>query len=110
MYHWPRRPVGKLKKSIMNVKIRLPRGVPIEQKTGKNRHIAITFAWLLAPAVMIAFLLAVWRLAADMSYANEFAIREGIFSHWHVWLVIAAALSFVVQKLSRYGRSGRFEG
>jgi hypothetical protein len=92
----------------MNVRIRFPRGVPIDSKSGKNRHMALTFASLLVPGAMMASLLALWRLAADLSYANEFAISEGVFSHWAPWAVIAIVLALLAQRLNHYGRSGRF--
>jgi|SoiMethySBSTD1v2_1073268.scaffolds.fasta_scaffold1614361_2 hypothetical protein len=92
----------------MNVRIRLPRGVPIDSKTGKNRHMALTFATLLVPAAMMASVLALWRLASDVSATNEFAISEGILSHWAPWAVIAIALAVAAQRLNHYGRSGRF--
>lgn len=92
----------------MNVRIRLPRGVPIDTKTGKNRHMALTFANLLVPGALMASVLAFWRLAADLSYTNEFAISEGVFSHWAPWAAIAIALALIAQRLNHYGRSGRF--
>jgi hypothetical protein len=92
----------------MNVRIRLPRGVPIDAKTGKNRHMALTFATLLVPVAMMASLLALWRLASDVSATNEFAISEGIFAHWAPWAAIAIALAVAAQRLNHYGRSGRF--
>jgi hypothetical protein len=92
----------------MNVRIRLPRGVPIDTKTGKNRHMALTFATLLVPVAMMASVLALWRLAADLSFTNEFAISEGLFSHWAPWAAIAFVLVVVVNRLNHYGRRGRF--
>lgn len=92
----------------MNVRIRLPRGVPIDSKTGKNRHMALTFASLLVPGAMMASVLALWRLAADLSYTNAFAISEGLFSHWAPWAAIAIGLGVLAQRLNRYGRNGRF--
>ena len=92
----------------MNVRIRLPRGVPVDTKIGKNRHMALTFATLLVPGAMMASILALWRLAADLSYANRFAISEGLFSHWAPWAAIAIGLGLAAQRLNHYGRSGRF--
>jgi hypothetical protein len=92
----------------MNVRIRLPRGVPVDSKSGKNRHMAFTFASLLVPGAMMASVLAVWRLASDLSYANRFAISEGVFSHWAPWAAIAIVLGLLAQRLNHYGRSGRF--
>ena len=91
----------------MVLRIRLGRGVAIERKYGKNRQLALALAGLLMPAAFIAFVLAFWRLAADLSYANEFAIPDGLFSHWQVWIGIAVALTYLVVRLNRYGRGGR---
>jgi len=94
----------------MHVRIRLGRGVPKQRMQGKNRRLALALAGLLVPVSFLAFILAFWRLAADLSYAGEFAIQEGLFSHWHVWIGIAAALSYLTHRLNRYGRGGRLLG
>jgi hypothetical protein len=90
----------------MQIKIRLRRGVRIDQRRGKNRRLALAAAGLLAPAALMTFILACWRIASHMSYASEFAIEEGIFSHWHVWAAITAVLVFLAVRLNRYAKSG----
>ena len=65
-------------------------------------------ALILVPGALMASVLAFWRLAADLSYTNEFAISEGVFSHWAPWAAIAIALALIAQRLNHYGRSGRF--
>lgn len=90
----------------MILKIRLRRGVRIEQRRGKNRRLALAASGLMVPAALMAFILACWRIAAHMSYASEFAIEDGIFSHWHVWVAITGALVFLAVKLNRYAKSG----
>jgi hypothetical protein len=62
-------------------------------------------AALLTPAAVIAAALGLWRIAADLNWANNFAIPSGIFSHWQVWLGAAAALQFCSRILNRYGKS-----
>ncbi len=88
----------------MLVRIRLRRGVHIERRSRKNRGLAFAASGLLVPASLMAFMLACWRIAAEMSYASEFAITEGPFSHWHVWAAIAAVLVFLAVKLNRYAK------
>ena len=90
----------------MRIRLRFEHGARVHYKYGKNRRVALAAASLLAPAAVGAFLLAVWRLAADMSYAGTFAITGGFFSHWHVWFAIAALLTLVCVRLNRYGRGG----
>jgi hypothetical protein len=90
----------------MVLRIRFERGVHIQRTDGKNRHLALAFAGLLTPASLMAGTLAVWRLAADMQWASEFAITTGPFSHWLVWMGMAGGLLFLAARLNRYGRGG----
>ncbi len=90
----------------MWVRIRLGRGTQFQHRDGKNRPLALAGAGLMAPAAVMAIILAVWRLAADLSLASNFAITEGPLSHWHVWVVLAATLAYGAVKLNRYGRGG----
>lgn len=53
----------------------------------------------------MAYVLGFWRLAADMGMAGEFGIT-GLFSHWQIWILIAALLQGSGYALNRYGRSG----
>src|SRR5579884_2610256 len=89
----------------MLLRIRIPQGRPVQRKSGKNRHIALAAAALLGPAALMAYVLGFWRLAADMGVAGEFGIN-GIFSHWQVWMAVAAALHLIASGLNKYGRGG----
>jgi hypothetical protein len=61
------------------------------------------------PVVLMAYVLGIWRLASDLGMAGEFAI-SGIFSHWQVWIALAAALHIASVSLNRYGRGGSLKG
>jgi hypothetical protein len=37
---------------------------------------------------------------------GQFAIDDGLFSHWQVWVAMAAILQLGATLLIRYGRSG----
>jgi hypothetical protein len=89
----------------MIVRIRLKKGRLIRRKPGKNRELASAFAALLIPAALMAYVLGFWRLASDMGMAGEFGI-QGLFSHWQVWIVLAATLTITSSILNRYSRSG----
>ena len=97
---------GSLLDSVqeMYVRIRLRRGAPIQHRVGKNRHVALAAAGLLVPIAVMAFALAAWRLSVDMFQASEFAVREGFFSHWHVWVGVGVASVVLAVRLNRYGR------
>ena len=93
----------------MLVRIRLSHGPRIRRKRGSKRRLALGFATLLTPAAVAASVLAIWRIAADMKLAQAFAIREGLFSHWQVWVVVAIILEGIAIQLTRYGNSGGTE-
>ncbi len=48
----------------------------------------------------MAYVLAFWRLAADVGMARDGA-QQGFFSHWQVWLMIAAGLQVTARNLYR---------
>jgi hypothetical protein len=86
----------------MVVRIRLDSGTTrVRQKRRKNRHVALATAALLVPVAVMAYVLVLWRLAADLTLAGQFPISNGLFSHWQVWLTLAASLHFVAVILNR---------
>jgi hypothetical protein len=56
---------------------------------------------LLAPASLLAFVLAAWRLGADLGFAGEFAIGQGFFSHWIVWAAIGIGIQCFANSVNR---------
>ena len=90
----------------MIVRIRLGHGPKVAQKRRKNRRLALATAALLTPAALMAFVLGLWRIAADLQWTNDFAIADGVLSHWQVWIAAALILQFVTWLLNRYGHGG----
>jgi hypothetical protein len=64
----------------------------------------LVVAAMLTPAAAIAAALGLWRIGADLRWANSFVIPSGIFSHWQVWLGAAAAMQLCSRLLNRYGK------
>ncbi|HBY62617.1 MAG TPA: hypothetical protein DEH78_22580, partial [Solibacterales bacterium] len=60
-------------------------------------------AALLTPAALAAFVLAIWRLGADLGYLGTFAFQDGLLSRWQVWVAIALLVQLTVIYLTRYG-------
>ena len=56
---------------------------------------------LMTPASLLAFVLAAWRLGADLGFTGEFAIGQGFFSHWIVWAAIGIGIQFFANTLNR---------
>lgn len=77
----------------------------MRQKRRKNQHVALALASLLTPAAVMACVLTLWRLAADLNVTGQFPITEGLFSHWQVWLTVAVTLQFSAILLNRYGKA-----
>jgi hypothetical protein len=50
----------------------------------------------------MAWVLAGWRIAADLKWTGAFAITNGMFSHWQVWIAAAIAVQFAAFLLHRY--------
>ena len=61
--------------------------------------------WL-SPASAVALLMALWRLACDLGLAGRFAVPQGLFSHWQVWMALAIILQVLDMKLGRDDRTG----
>jgi hypothetical protein len=88
----------------MVVRIRFRSGARVRHKRRKNQHVALAMAALLTPGALMACALAFWRLAADLNAAGQFPIPDGLFSHWQVWLTLAASLQVCATLLNRYGK------
>ena len=89
----------------MVIRILLSSGTRVRQAPRKNRHVALAMASLLTPAAVMACVLTLWRLAADLNFTGQFPIADGLFSHWQVWLTVAATLQFSAILLNRYGET-----
>ena len=89
----------------MRIRIRLSKGPIVHKKRHKNQRVALALASLMTPAAVMACVLGFWRLAADLKVTGEFPITDGLFSHWQVWLSLAAVVQFTATVLNRYGNS-----
>lgn len=89
----------------MLVRIRFREGPKLKRKRRKNQHVALALSALLTPAALMACALGLWRIAADLNLSRQFAIPTGFFSHWQVWIGLAAVLELVAIILNRYGKA-----
>ena len=93
----------------MQVRIRFGAGPRISSRPRKNQRMAMAVGALLTPAAVMALVLGMWRVAADLDWAGDFFIPAGLFSHWQVWLAAAVALQICSHLLYRYGTAHRAE-
>jgi hypothetical protein len=75
-----------------------------------NRQMALGIAALLTPASLMAFALGCWRLGADLNITGQFAIANGLFSHWQVWLALGAAMQVISASLYRFATRDNYDG
>jgi hypothetical protein len=62
---------------------------------------------LITPAAVVALVLGLWRLTADLQWTGSFAIETGFFSHWQVWIVMAIALKLGASALAPFSAKAR---
>lgn len=58
------------------------------------------FPALLTPAAVVALVLGLWRVSADLGWTEEFLIGNGFFSHWQVWIALAILLQIAAAALA----------
>lgn len=68
-----------------------------------SRQLANTLVALLVPAAVVAFVMGLWRVCADLGWAGAFLIPEGFFSHWQVWIALSIALKMLSSTLIAWG-------
>ncbi len=70
---------------------------------GFSRQLANILVALLTPAAVLALVMAIWRVCADLGWAGAFLISAGFFSHWQVWLASSIALKMISSTLIAWG-------
>jgi hypothetical protein len=70
---------------------------------GFSRQLADVLVALLTPAAVLALVMALWRVAADLGWAGAFLIGDGFFSHWQVWIALSVGLKILSSTLIAWG-------
>jgi hypothetical protein len=79
-----------------------PRLQPALERTAETSQEALRLAVaFLTPAAVVAGVLGVWRLSADLGWTDKFFITSGLFSHWQVWFALAGGLPFAGASIRR---------
>lgn len=94
----------------MRVRIRLNYGEAAQQTAAVNRQATLMAASLMTPVAVMAWVLAAWRVLADLEIAGAFAISKGFFSHWQVWIAVGIAVQLAAFLLQRSARRGGIDG
>jgi hypothetical protein len=76
---------------------------------GFSRQLADVLVALLTPAAVVALVMALWRVGADLGWAGSFLIADGFFSHWQVWIALSIGLKLLSSTLIAWGsRTNKF--
>jgi hypothetical protein len=59
---------------------------------------------LMGPTVVLAYIMALWSLTANIGWTGTFMVSSGPLSNWMVWLGIAVVLHGAAAVLKRNGR------
>ena len=70
-----------------------------------QRRYAPVVGFLMTPLALTGYVLAFWRLGADLNWLGEFFIGKGLLSRWQVWLAIAIAIQLLQNQLNRVQNS-----
>jgi hypothetical protein len=70
---------------------------------GFSRQLADVLVALLTPAAVLALVMALWRVGADLGWAGAFLIADGFFSHWQVWIALSIGLKLLSSTLIAWG-------
>jgi hypothetical protein len=62
---------------------------------------------LMGPAVVSAYALAAWSLAANLGWTDSFVFGAGPLSNWIVWFVLAVAVHGSAEVLKRHTQPGK---
>jgi hypothetical protein len=57
-------------------------------------------ASLITPTCVMAYVLAFWRLAADIGLAGESGLH-GVLAHWQLWIILAVGLQVTQRILAK---------
>jgi hypothetical protein len=88
----------------MIVRIKLRVGPSLAAERNLDSKLAYALASLLTPGAVLCFIVALWRLLADLNVTEEFAIEAGLLSHWQVWVALGVAIQSASVYLDRYGK------
>ena len=86
----------------MKVRIRIKLGRVRQPREPELGNLVLRLRRWLNPISALALALALWRLAYELNWTGRFAISEGLFSHWQVWMGLALLLQVLDTMLGRY--------
>jgi|SRR5580698_7401545 hypothetical protein len=72
----------------------------VRQTVDTSAQAADVLVALVTPSAVVASVMGLWRLTADLGWTESFPISTGFFSHWLVWIALAIGLKFGASALA----------
>src|SRR5882724_4910540 len=66
----------------------------VKRAVAASSEAADVLVALITPSAVIALVMGIWRLTADIAWTDTFPVSSGFFSHWQVWIALAIGLKF----------------
>lgn len=73
----------------------------VRAQVEQARQMVPLLSFLVNQTALAALVFGLWRLGVDLGVTGQFLIAQGLFSHWQVWLLCAAALKMTATSLNR---------
>jgi hypothetical protein len=86
--------------SARDIRLSVPK-VRVREAILAQRRYAPVVGFLMTPLALTGYVMAFWRLGADLNWLGEFFIGKGLLSRWQVWLAIAIAIQLLQNQLNR---------
>jgi hypothetical protein len=84
-------------------------GAAAPRIAGTVGQLANVLVALLTPSAVVACVMGLWRVGADLGFAGAFLITGGFFSHWQVWIALSIGLKALSSTMIAWGvRTSKF--
>jgi hypothetical protein len=99
--------VTRMEEVLQSVPVRIVSGLSgtrlqslLRRTVATSAQAADVLVALVTPSAVVALVMGLWRLTADLGWTETFPISAGFFSHWMVWVALAIGLKFGASALA----------
>jgi hypothetical protein len=98
--------VGNSFATVIPMRVRIPMkaGVKPQRVREADRNAAAFLSDLCRPVMLIAYVMAAWRILYELRWGHKFGIDDGIWSHWQAWGVVAFLSHLIWSRSRRHAR------
>lgn len=90
----------------MNVRSQLRWSVDRERTRRSAQQVCALLAFVFTQAAFAGYVLAGWRLLADLDLLGQFFVSSGLLSRWQVWVALGVLMQMTGSMLQRLANEG----